>query len=365
MNDAPVLHLSGTVVVDDHTEVSEIWVKDGRISFARVEGEITTLEGIFFPGLVDVHCHIGLGKDGAVDHATTVQQALADRDSGVLLIRDAGSPSDTSWVDTRDDLPRLLRCGRHIARPKRYLRNYGQELLQPEELTAAIVENLGRANGWNKIVADWIEREMGDLTPLWTPEQLREGIAAAHARGARVTAHTFSSEAIGPLLDAGIDCIEHGTGMTDDDMARASDAGVAVTPTLLQIAQFENIAASGEVKFPRYASRMRAMYARRYEQAYAFYKSGMHILIGTDAGGTLEHGRIADECAELVRAGLPAREVVAFASWRARKFLGVPGIENGASADIVGYSNDPRGDIAVLNSPQHIILRGSLITGRQ
>lgn len=360
---APALHLTGTVVIDDDTEVSDVWVYGGRFSFTPVSVPTVTLRGWFFPGLVDVHCHVGLDAQGAVTKEVARSQAIADRDSGVLLIRDAGSPADTSWVGQDLSLPHLIRCGHHLARPKRYIRNYAQELADPDQLTDALVENLTtRSDGWNKIVADWIDRDAGDLAPLWTPEQLTLGLDAVHARGGRVTAHTFSREAIGPLLDAKIDCIEHGTGMLFDDMVRAALQQVAVTPTLLQIGQFENIAAQGDSKFPAFSARLRQMYRNRYDQAHAFYEAGLHILVGTDAGGTLGHGRIADECAELVRAGIPAREVVAFASWRARRFLNVAGIEEGASGDVVGYSSDPRKDIRVLAHPGHVILRGVPVT---
>lgn len=358
---AQALHLTGTVVIDDHHEVGEAWVLGGHLTFTRPlsDVEVMSLSGVFLPGLVDVHCHVGLGAQGAISRDIARGQAIRDRESGVLLIRDAGSPSDTRWIDQDPELPQVIRCGHHLARPKRYLRNYGEELGKPEDLARAIVENLGRADGWNKIVADWIDREVGDLTPLWSPEQLKAAMSAAHERGARVTAHTFAHEAIDPLLAAGLDCIEHGTGMDESQMRRAAAAGVPVTPTLLQIGQFENIAAQGETKFPVYAARMRGMYARRYDQARAFFDSGMRLLIGTDAGGTIAHGRIADECAELVSAGIPAREVVAFASWRTRAYLGVQGMEEGAPADVVGYERDPREDIGALKEPAHVIVRGT------
>jgi len=354
------LHLVGTIVIDDNHDAGQAWVVDGKLTFTQPLGayDITTLTGIFFPGLVDVHCHIGLGAQGTVSRAVARRQAIRDRESGVLLIRDAGSPSDTRWIDYERELPRLIRSGHHLARPKRYLRNYGEELGEPNQLAEAIVENLGRADGWNKIVADWIDREVGDLTPLWTSAQLNEAMASAHAHGARVTAHTFAHESIDPLLDAGLDCIEHGSGMDEAQMRRAAREGVPVTPTLLQIGQFDQIAAQGQAKFPQYSKRMRAMHANRYEQVRAFFDAGMSLLVGTDAGGTIGHGRIADECAQLVQAGIPAHEVVAFASWRARDYLGVPGAHEGASADLVGYERDPRHDITALREPAHIILRG-------
>jgi len=67
-----------------------------------------------------------------------------------------------------------------------------------------------------KLVGDWIDRSVGDLAPLWSDDVLRAAIAAVHDEGVRVTAHVFSEDALPGLIAAGIDCIEHGTGLTDD-----------------------------------------------------------------------------------------------------------------------------------------------------
>jgi len=175
-----------------------------------------------------------------------------------------------------------------------------------------------------------------------------------------VTAHTFATEAVGGLLDAGIDCLEHGTGMTDAHIDEAARLGVPVVPTLLQVAQFASIADQAGGKHPVFAARMRGMHARRYEQVRRFHEAGVPLLIGTDAGGTIAHGSFAEECAELVGAGVPDRDVVAAATWVARRFLGVPGIEESASADLIVYAEDPRDDIRRLSSPKAIVLRGAL-----
>jgi imidazolonepropionase-like amidohydrolase len=88
------------------------------------------------------------------------------------------------------------------------------------------------------------------------------------------------------------------------------------------------------------------------------HDAGVPLLVGTDAGGTIAHGRIADEAAELVAAGLPARVVVAAASWRTRAWLGVPSLDEGESADLVVYGADPRADVRVLAAPRAVVLRG-------
>jgi hypothetical protein len=105
---AQVLHLTGPVLVGREEERPEAWVVGGTLTFERPSGDhdVTTLDGWVLPGLVDAHCHIGLVATGATDAATAEEQALADRGAGTLLIRDAGSPSDTRWVDDRADLPK-------------------------------------------------------------------------------------------------------------------------------------------------------------------------------------------------------------------------------------------------------------------
>ncbi len=354
-------HLSGPVIVSTLTILDEAWVDSGVLRLSPSPSvDYQDIHGWVVPGLVDVHCHVGLDSGGAVEPQLAHKQAQIDRDAGTLLIRDAGSPLDTSFLHGVASAPRLIRAARFIARPKRYLRGYAREI-EVADLPRVIVEEARKGDGWVKLIADWIDRDLGDLTPLWPADVLAEAIAAAHAEGAKVTAHTFSTEAIDPLLDAGIDCIEHGTGMTVDQMERAAAAGVPVVPTLLQVANFESFAALGEAKFPRYAQRMRAMYARRYEHVAAMHRAGVQLLVGTDAGGSIGHGSLPLECAELVKAGIPAADVLAAASWAAREFLGVPGIEDGASADVVVYANDPREDITALQRPTAVILRGERV----
>jgi imidazolonepropionase-like amidohydrolase len=361
------LHVTGHVLLDGDREVGEMWVRDGRISLLRPTPQgspATELDGWVLPGLVDVHCHVGLDAGGATAPETAAKQALTDRDSGVLLVRDAGSPLDTSWVHARADLPRLVRAGAHLARPKRYLRHYGLELDDVAELPEAVRAQARAGDGWVKLVGDWIDRDLGDegdLTPLWPRDVLTEAVDAAHAEAARVTVHAFSEEVVPDLLAAGVDGIEHGTGIPPELMGEVAQRGVHVTPTLLQVGQFENIAAQADGRYPRFAARMRRLHARRYAQVRELYEAGVPLLVGTDAGGTIDHGRIADECAELVAAGIPDAEVVAMATWRARAFLGHGSMVEGASADFVVYPADPRLDVSVLRHPTAVVLRGRIV----
>lgn len=357
----PTLRIRGAVLVGPQEVRDELWVVDGRVTFtaptADAARDVRTVTGWALPGLVDAHCHVGLDAHGAVDRPTAEEQITADRAAGALLLRDAGSPADTRWVDERDDLPRLVRAGRHIARTRRYIRNYAAEV-EPEDLVAEVVTQAARGDGWVKLVGDWIDRDLGDLAPCWPTDATRAAIDAAHAAGARVTAHCFAEDSLADLVLAGIDCVEHACGLTADTIPLFAERGVAIVPTLINIATFENIARGAEAKFPAYARHMRDLHARRHDTIGAAHDAGIPIYVGTDAGGSLPHGLVAAEVAELRRAGLSAEEALAAATWSARAWLGHPALTEGAPADLVIYPADPRTDLAVLATPDLIILRG-------
>jgi len=368
------LHVRGVVVPDD--EERDLWIVDGRLTFEPVPGADTIARrGWVVPGLVDAHCHIGLGRHGPVHDPDELHgQARTDAAGGALLVRDAGSPADTRFLDGEDDAPRLIRCGRHIARPKRYSPNTALEV-EPAELADVVFreasgggsaalggdEPSGEAHAWVKLIGDWIDRAEGDLTPLWPADALRAAVSRAHAVGARVAVHTFSEEALPDLIDAGVDSIEHGTGLTDDLIARLAASGAALVPTLINIDNFPAIAESARAKFPVYADRMVRLHGTARVRIRAAFEAGVPIYCGTDAGGYVDHGRAVDEILALHDAGVPADAALAAGSWAARHWLGGPVLEEGAPADFLVCDSDPLADLSVLRSPVRIVLRGRIL----
>ncbi|MEU3547895.1 amidohydrolase family protein [Streptomyces longwoodensis] len=362
MSDRAVLHVRGRVLAGPEDVRDELWVVGGRVSYDRPAGarDVTTVEGWALPGLVDAHCHVGLGAHGPVDADVAEKQALTDREAGTLLIRDAGSPSDTRWVDDREDLPKIIRAGRHIARTRRYLRGYAHEV-EPADLVAYVAREARRGDGWVKLVGDWIDRDLGDLAACWPREAAQAAIAEAHRLGARVTAHCFAEDSLRDLVEAGIDCVEHATGLTEDLIPLFAERGVAIVPTLVNIATFPDLAAGGEQRYPAWSAHMRRLHARRYDTVRAAYDAGIPVFVGTDAGGSLPHGLVAAEVQELVTAGLPPLHALAAATWSARAWLGRPALDEGAPADLVVYDTDPREDVRVLAAPRRIVLNGRVV----
>lgn len=356
-----VLHVRGILLPDEIER--DAWLIDGRLTFDRYAGAAETISdrGYVLPGFVDAHCHIGLAPEGHVpDPDGQATQAKRDRDAGALLLRDAGSPVDNTSVQRRDDLPRLIRAGRHIARPYRYIRDLGVEV-EPDDLVAEVERQAARGDGWVKLVGDWIDRSTGDLGPVWPDNVLKDGVARAHELGVRVAVHVFGEDALPALITAGVDSIEHGSGLTEDLVDEVVRRGMAVVPTLINIDNFPGIAATGEAKFPIYSAHMRALHETSRQRIRQAWEAGVPIYTGTDAGGSMHHGLVREEIRELVGAGIPVAEVIAQSSWRAREWLGLPGLVEGAPADLVVYEADPRVDLATLAKPQRIVLRGAVV----
>ena len=119
------------------------------------------------------------------------------------------------------------------------------------------------------------------------------------------------------LINAGIDCIEHGTGITDDVITLMLEHGTALVPTLINIENFPHRRRRGQVSDLR---RARDLYASCRDRMGAARDAGVPIYAGTDAGSMIAHGRIADEIDALKTVGLePDRRA-------RRRVLGRPGV---------------------------------------
>ncbi|HKE63298.1 MAG TPA: amidohydrolase family protein [Micromonosporaceae bacterium] len=356
------LHVRGVLLPDD--EVVDLWLVGDRVTRTPVVGADTISDrGFVLPGLVDAHCHIGIAQGSRPIAGLDEARALAavDRDAGVLAIRDAGSPYPYGELDDDPDVPRLARAGQHVAPVRRYLRDIGVEVVAAD-VAGAVATQAKAGNGWVKLVGDWIDREVGDLSPAWDVGTLAAAVQAAHDAGVRMTAHCFAEESVAALVAAGIDCVEHGTGLTADGIVEMASRGTALVPTMINIETFEAIAAAADDRFPTYAAHMRRLRAAFPSIVGAAVDAGVPVYVGSDAGGGIDHGMAAAEMLMLHdKAGMSADAVLAAGSWGAREWLGFPGLVEGGLADLVVYDADPRRHLDVLNNPKRIVLRGRVV----
>ena len=340
--------------------VSGTWRVDGGVIHRVGEEYAAPSVGFIVPGMVDSHCHIGYSDTGSVDEAEMVEQARVTLASGVTVVRDCGVPVDNSPAAHETGL-HLIRCGRHVARPKRYMRDLPLDVEDQCELPGVLASMARASDGWVKIVGDWIDRSAGadaDLMPLWDPSVLVDAVAAVHEAGARIAVHAFSHRVIDSLIEAGVDDIEHGTGIDRDQASEIAARGIAVTPTLRQVELFADFAEQAGSKYPVYAATMRAMFEERRDHFQMLIDAGVLLLQGTDSGGYQQHGSIAGELALWSSWGASPQLIIDASTWVSQRYLGRPGLVEGGEGDLIVLDEDPRIDPVALARPSAVYVGG-------
>jgi imidazolonepropionase-like amidohydrolase len=351
------LHLRGTVLPAG--AVRDVFIVDGLLTFEDVDDAATISAGGWItPGLVDAHAHLAMSSPGApasIDEAVRAS-ARAQLAAGVLAVREPGSPAGHAATDLGADLPRTITAGHFLAPPGRYFPGLAREV--DDASLPAVAAEEARAGGWVKIVGDFLG-ENGRVTPNWSAAALMDAAAAAHEAGARITMHATMPGSIEGAIAAGFDAIEHGHGATIDHLRAMASAGIALVPTLL-IGDFVRELATDMPLHPE----DRAMWLREVDEHLGVVleadRAGVALYAGTDAGA-VEHGLIASEIELLRDAGLDGTAALGAGSWAARSWLDLPGIEEGAPADLVVFPDDPREDPLTLRRPSLIVLGGAVI----
>jgi len=350
--------IHGTVLPGGN--LREIFVVDGRFTFEPAEGAETIVDdAVLLPGLVDVHAHLGLASpSGATDRERAEASAKAQLDAGVLAVREPGGPNRASTgIGPQIGLPRTVTAGRFLAPPGRYFPGLAREVSE-DELPDAAEDEYRSSGAWAKVIGD---------TPLpgpsWVrtygPDALAEAAARVHAAGGRIAIHCGVPEVIQDAIEAGFDSLEHGSFLQPDQIAAAAGRGVVWVPTRSIEAAIRGMMRDAGAT-PELLRDMEGRLDRQPEVLQLAAEAGITILAGTDAGMG-PHGAIRHEIELLLEAGLSPEVALGAASWTARTFLALPGIEEGAPADLVAFREDPREDLLALADPVLVILDGRLV----
>lgn len=323
-------------------------------------------DGTAFPGLVDAHAHLTSADPSHMDG--THDYAMADRiaahageqlAAGVLLVLDKGTHHLGSVALTvalpAQQRPEVQLAGRFLATPGGYYAGYAVEVA-PEELASTVASARVAGVDWVKVIGDWPRRGLGAV-PNFGEAQLRAAVDVAHRNGRKVAIHTAAPETPGMAVRAGVDSIEHGLFLTEDDLAELGARGGAWVPT---ISAMEHLA---EALGPQ-SSGGRLLQSgldnvRRLLPHAA--GAGVAVMAGTDLA--LAHGEVAREAARLVAYGLAEADAVAAVTTTPRDYLGEPGFASGRPADVVVVAEP--GSVEALAAPRLVVRRGTVILDRR
>jgi imidazolonepropionase-like amidohydrolase len=197
----------------------------------------------------------------------------------------------------------------------------------------------------------------------YSPEEMKAIVDTAHGLGRKVAAHAHGAVGIKYAVLAGVDSIEHGSYINEEDIQLMKEHGTYLVPTVyLEDWLTQNMKSLGLTANMMEKAKTVLPIAQKNE-SHAF-KSGVKIAFGTDAA-VYPHGLNAHEFGKMVEMGLTPLESIQAATVNAADLLGwsdrVGTIEAGKFADLVAVNGDPLADVHVLESVRFVMKGGDVI----
>ncbi len=403
----PPIHLRSARMLDVDAgaivEPGDVLVVDGRIAElapATVPADAKVLDlgdVTLLPGLMDMEVNLLLGgpdhrsplnavqDDPAVRVLRAVANARRTLRSGFTTVRNLGlfiqtggllldvalkKAIDLGWVDG----PRVVPAGHAITPTGGHLDPTMFQALAPHVLPLTVEE--GIANGVSEVrkaVRYQIKHGaqlikvcasggiMSHTGPAGAEQYSDEELCAiadeAHRAGLRVAAHAHGDDGIRAAIEAGIDCIEHGSLMTDETMALMIERGTFLVPTTYLADGMDVSSAAPELQ-----AKAAEVFPKAKETTSKAIRRGVRIACGTDAPA-IPHGRNAKELLALVDRGMAPLEAIRAATTVAAELIDVTDrgrLRPGQLADLVAVPGDPTADIGTLEKVV-FVMKGGMV----
>ncbi|HLM29875.1 MAG TPA: amidohydrolase family protein [Acidimicrobiales bacterium] len=389
-------------------EPGDLLVADGRI----VEVEPTSVpedavvmdlgDVTLLPGLMDMEVNLLMGgpdhrsplvpvqEDPAVKTLRAVANARRTLWAGFTTVRNLGlfvqtggllldvalkKAIDLGWIDG----PRVVPAGHAITPTGGHLDPTMFQALAPHVLPLTVEE--GIADGVadvRKAVRYQIKHGaqlikvcasggvMSHTGPAgaqqYSDDELRAVADEAHRAGLKVAAHAHGDDGIRAAIEAGIDCIEHGSLMSDDTLGLMIERGTFLVATtyLADGMDVSHAAPELQAKAAEVFPRARATISKAIER-------GARIACGTDAPA-IPHGRNAKELIALVDRGMTPVQAIRAATIVAAELIDVDDrgrLERGLLADVIAVPGDPTADITVTEQVRFVMKGGQVYRNDQ
>lgn len=337
------------------------------------------------PGWVQGHTHIAV--DGlpnmqaqvmrddteAAVMASAARNSLRCLKSGLVAVRDMGTNFDVS-IKLRDAInagkllgPRVYASGRVLCMTGGHGYYFGIEVDGADEARKAARAQIKRGADLLKIMATGGGQSKGMKAgvPQLNYEEIRAIVEEAHHAGIHTAAHAQGKEGVMNCLRAGVDSIEHGVTLDDEQIELMLKQGTYFCPTLMGLWYvIEKGEASGIPPYVVEKCKIQAI--THFDGFTAAYKAGVKVIAGTDAGTPFNYqDDMASEFIKMHELGMSVKDVIVSATRTPAEAFGVADrtgtIEPGKWADLTLIEGDPEADLEAFRRVKMVFKGGQLV----
>ena len=356
---------------------------------------------VLLPGLIDCHAHLLDAMQGRMSSRenllSTVAQlgparrallgaamAREDLDAGITTVRNVGHSGVDGDAALRDAIEAGWVTGPRIQAATRKLTPPGGQavtgmtaaaaaVIDTEFITISGVDEARRAVREDLHAgADVIKIVAHEGNRLLGPDEVRAIVEEAHRAHVKVAAHAWDDTAIGIVVDAGVDSVEHGDEISDANLRKMRDKGIFLvatdrTPQAWMDLFGKSLYATPE-ETAEFAQRAKGWSDKGADRLRRAMKAGVKIAFGTDMWHEfpgMKRGAASLLTLEAYRdAGMPPLQIIQTATVNAADLLGwqdrVGVLEAGRFADIIAVAGDPLREITEL---EHVIfvMKGGVV----
>ncbi len=227
----------------------------------------------------------------------------------------------------------------------------------------AVREQISHGADWIKVYSDrsYRVREDGvlDDIPTFTLDELRAIVDEAHRERHKVASHAMALYGVHNSVEAGVDSIEHGNYIADEDLKTMASRGIDYVPTIFV---GEYVAQGRAAEGAPVWLKMIHIHEDTFRRAM---KAGVKIAFGTDAGGFDWKINPAKEFASMVKFGMTPAQAIRSATLSAAELLGAKDslgtIESEKFADIVAVPGDPLADVTLMEKVNFVMKGGVVV----
>jgi imidazolonepropionase-like amidohydrolase len=342
------------------------------------------------PGLIEAHAHFFL-EGGELDSTKRSASQKRSPDElllaaelrleklarlGVIAVRDAGDKDGVGLAlskryrsTPRPLMPYVDSPGAAIHRRGRYGSFMGEPLENFESPQACVAARVDAGADRIKIIPTGIINfQQGKVTtePQMTAAEISALVGAAKSFERQTFAHASGDAGIDRALEGGVDTIEHGFLVRDDQLARLRDKQIGWVPTFAPVqAQVDNAQLLGWDE--KVISNMQRILDQHAESLVKAHDLGVIIIAGSDAGSYgVAHGiGFLRELELMERAGLAPMDVITAATGNCWGRLAFPEkfgqIKPGFASRFILTRFSPLQGIVKLTKPKYVVYDGMLL----